>query len=216
MNVVRARESKWFEYYILGYTCWTFLKPQIRILTSQRTLETGSFHKLIVHEFFQKLLLIVTLFFLKVFCIFLYNANSLGIVKNQKWEMDAKAGSIYHIFFVKMNKIKYTRTNIKILWHRSLRLTPIWFSSSGQVWGFHISASLAVRRALMIRWVKGWWTLVTLSFLNWSIWLLVSDPPPSSPATLTEEATCAGGKAAGWWHLCLPGSLSYPVGRHLP
>lgn len=104
-----------------------------------------------MHEFW-KLLFMVILFFLKWFCIFLYIVNSLGIITNKKWEMGTKPGSMYHIFFVKMNTIKGTRTNIRILWHRSLMLTPIWFSSpSRQVWGFHISAPLAVRRGLMTR-----------------------------------------------------------------
>lgn len=68
-----------------------------------------------------------TLFFFEGFSIFVYTANSLKIVKNE--EMGAKTGSIYHILFVNMNRIKCTTANIKLLWQRSLMLTHIWFSS---------------------------------------------------------------------------------------
>lgn len=70
-------------------------------------------------EFFLKALIMATLFFLKGFCIFLYIANSLEIVKSKIWGMGAKAGSIYHIFFVKTNAINCSRTHIKKLRHKS-------------------------------------------------------------------------------------------------
>lgn len=49
----------------------------------------------------------VTVFFPKDFCIFVYVANSLEIVKNEKRDMGAKTGSIYHIrvFFASTNKV---------------------------------------------------------------------------------------------------------------
>lgn len=56
----------------------------------------------------------VTLFFLKGFCIFIYIANSLAIVRNKKWGMSAKTGSICHIFFANTNKIKRSTTSMRL------------------------------------------------------------------------------------------------------